>query len=156
MPVERRGLTGRELQTKEKSRLNEERSTTEELEEMSRSLESRKRVAMPEKLLDLRAKLGQKAKQEPKYRFYALYDRIYRQDTLETAWRLVATNGGSAGVDRVSIQNIREAEGGAERLVKELQAELKSQQYRAQAIRRVYIPKANGKKRPLGIPTVRD
>jgi RNA-directed DNA polymerase len=108
------------------------------------------------KLSLLRHKLSQKAKAEPKFRFYALYDRIYRKDVLWAAWEKVRKNGGAAGPDGVSIEAIEKAAGGAERLVDRLHQQLRTKTYKPKAVRRVYIDKPDGRKRPLGIPTVGD
>jgi RNA-directed DNA polymerase len=118
-------------------------------------LERKSGIALPPYISKLREKLGQKAKQDPKFRFYALYDRIYRRDVLTVAWWLVLENNGAAGVDGISCQDIINGPG-ATLFLDELHEDLRTKRYRPQPVKRVYIPKPDGGERPLGIPTVTD
>ena len=115
-----------------------------------------KTIKLPEKLSSLRQKLYHKAKQEPRFRFYVLYDRIYRRDVLTSAYQIARAKKGAGGVDGVSFEQIEAAAGGAEAFVDEIHESLKAKGYRPSAVRRVYIPKPDGGHRPLGIPTIRD
>ena len=108
----------------------------------------------PLKVQKLQQTLHAKAKGSPDFRFYALYDKMYREDILGHAYRLTRSNGGKPGVDGEDFPDIEAY--GDERWLGELAQALKEKRYRASPVRRVYIPKPNGKQRPLGIPTIRD
>ena len=101
-----------------------------------------------------RNRLYQKAKEEPKRKFYSLHDRLCRLDILEEAWEKVSANHGTAGIDKQTVDDIRAY--GADKFLIELQRELIDETYNISNVRRVFIQKENGKMRPLGIPTVKD
>src|SRR3984893_13374646 len=101
----------------------------------------------------LQMALHAKAKESPDFRFYALYDKVYRKDVLVYACKRCKANGGAAGVDNQTFEDIEQY--GVERWLEELAQELKSRTYQPQPVRRVYIPKPDGKQRPLGVPANR-
>jgi RNA-directed DNA polymerase len=136
MPVERRGLGSGRAREEVKA------------EEIGVSLTTLQKVEK------LQSALHAKAKGSPDFRFYSLYDKICRKDVLWIAYWRCQSNGGSEGVDGQTFEAIEAY--GIERWVDELTEELKRKDYRCSAVRRVWIPKANGKQRPLGIPRIRD
>jgi RNA-directed DNA polymerase len=107
-----------------------------------------------DKVRQLQRQLCAAAKQSPERRFHALYDRIWRSDVLQEAWKRVRRNRGAAGLDRQTLAEVEQH--GVERFLEELGDVLRAGEYRPSATLRRYIPKADGKQRPLGIPTVRD
>jgi RNA-directed DNA polymerase len=112
-------------------------------------------LVTPEDIRTLQRKLYTKAKQEPAYRFSALYDKVYRADILLHAWRLVRANQGSPGVDGMDFEALEHGIG-IDKFLAELAQALKGKTYIPSPVRRVMIPKADGRLRPLGIPTIRD
>jgi len=108
----------------------------------------------PIKIRMLQRKLYQKAKEEPSYRFYLLYDKMYREDILAHAYALVKSNQGAPGVDGQTFWGIETL--GLEEWLSGIRNDLRAKTYQPQAVRRVMIPKPGGGERPLGIPTIRD
>src|SRR3954462_15377939 len=108
----------------------------------------------PEPIRTLQRKLYRKAKAEPAYRFYVLYDKIHRADILSHAYALARSNGGAPGVDGITFEKIEAV--GLEEWLAALREDLVAKTYRPQPVRRVMTPKPGGGERPLGIPTIRD
>jgi RNA-directed DNA polymerase len=136
MPVEGRGLSSRSA------------SDVTDIREIGMSL------LPPIKVGKLQTALHTKAKNSPGYRFYALYDKLYRRDILKWAFIRCLRNGGAPGVDGQSFADIEAY--GEEQWLDELTEELRNETYRPRPVRRVYIPKGDGKLRPLGIPCIKD
>ena len=109
-------------------------------------------LATPESVQKLQTALHDKAKKSSDFRFYSLYDKVYRKDVLSYAYSCCKVNGGAAGADNQTFEDIEAY--GAERWLDELIQELKSRMYRPLPVRRVFIPKPGGQQRPLGVPTV--
>src|SRR5262250_3253538 len=136
MPVEGRGLSWKETQEATKAEGLVSNLTT------------------PASVQKLQTALHDKAKESPSFRFYALYDKVYRKDVLAFAYACCKANGGAAGMDNQRFEDIETY--GVERWLDELAQELESRTYRPLPVRRVYIPKPDGKQRPLGVPAIRD
>jgi RNA-directed DNA polymerase len=111
-------------------------------------------LTTPSSVQKLQTALHDKAKGSPNFRFYAVYDKVYREDVLAFAYECCKANGGAAGVDGQTFEDIEEC--GVKKWLDELAQELKSRTYRPQPVRRVYIPKPDGKQRPLGVPAIKD
>jgi RNA-directed DNA polymerase len=132
-----------------------EKRGTREARLLSSSQGKVARISRPrDEVQQLQRRLWSAAKRATGRRFHALYDHIWRGDVLREAWKRVRENRGAAGVDSQSIRDVEQS--GVERFLEELGAELRAGEYRPRVVRRWYIPKADGKQRPLGIPTVRD
>lgn len=114
----------------------------------------KKTINIHEKVRDFQNRLYLTAKADRKRKFYAMYDKIYRNDILQEAWKRVKQNGGAGGIDKVSIEDVKAY--GEEKLLDEIANELRTDTYRCKPVRRTYIPKADGRKRGLGIPTIKD
>ena len=155
MSVERRSLTKDVFRSTMfvysivESRLMMSQRLPSTTEEENAPLDPTGRRGLPRKVSRLRTKLSQKAKQEPKFRFYSLYDRIYRLDVLQAAWRQVRKPNTAPGVDGVTFCDIEESENGVEGFLEQLQEDLRSKRYKPDAVRRVHIPKPDGRTRPL-------
>jgi len=108
-------------------------------------------LATPSSVQKLQKALQDKAKEWSKRRFHALYDKVYRKDVLASAYACCKANGGAAGADGQTFEGIEKY--GVERWLDELAEELRNRSYRPQPVRRVWIPKPDGKQRPLGVPT---
>jgi RNA-directed DNA polymerase len=111
-------------------------------------------LATPINVQKLQRALQAKAKETPGFRFYALYDKVYRADILAHAYACCRAKRGAGGVDRERFEDIESY--GVERWLGELAQELRNEAYAPQSVKRVYIPKPNGTQRPLGIPAIRD
>ncbi len=123
---------------------------------MSNTLQKREKSQLSDKerVQDFQRNLYRKAKREPSFRFYVLYDKVRLPHFLREAYQRVKANGGASGIDGVTFAEIEAY--GVEKYLSEVSAELKNESYRPSPVKRVFIPKANGKKRPLGIPTIKD
>lgn len=117
-------------------------------------VKKKREMSDAERVFSLQSKLYQKAKQDKGYKFYVLYDKVFQKHMLRVAWDAVKSNQGAPGIDGVSISDVEQQ--GVEQYLDALGEELRTKRYRAQAVKRVMIPKANGGERPLGIPTVKD
>lgn len=116
--------------------------------------ELKSNLTTTDRVQELQQKLLSKAKSNIGFRFYALYDKLYRRDVLSKAWEKVKANQGAEGIDGISIEDIEKD--GLESFLQNIEKELKEKTYRPQPSKRVYIPKSDGRLRPLSIPTIRD